>query len=196
MNEKLETKKFVFTVEGETEQWYFEWLRDQINMCENRKYNAAVDVKVQQNPGKFYKTVNAKTVPEAFHICDMESNERVHVDKFKNILTELKDADKNAGWVRYNDVVDVINEKVILRNQVDVEMGNQQQKMLEEMKRMLDGFRDRFGDLERNQPIQEEIPTVSKDDIESNVMGFAIVMHVEVAKHSYVLQAKVVVLSV
>ena len=27
----LETKKYVLTVEGETEQWYFIWLRDQIN---------------------------------------------------------------------------------------------------------------------------------------------------------------------
>lgn len=92
MNEKLETKKFVFTVEEKTEQWYLEWLRDQINKCETRKYNVAVDARVQQSPRKFYKTVNAKTVPEVFHICDMESNEPVHVDKFKTILSEMKDA--------------------------------------------------------------------------------------------------------
>lgn len=36
----LETKKYVLTVEGETEQWYFLWLRDQINKIESRKYNA------------------------------------------------------------------------------------------------------------------------------------------------------------
>lgn len=30
----LETKKFVLTVEGETEMWYFLWLKDQINQCE------------------------------------------------------------------------------------------------------------------------------------------------------------------
>ena len=40
---KLYTKKFVFTVEGETEQWYLEWLRDQINQSESRTYNVAVD---------------------------------------------------------------------------------------------------------------------------------------------------------
>ena len=34
----LETKKYVLTVEGETEQWYFIWLRDQINGFEGRKY--------------------------------------------------------------------------------------------------------------------------------------------------------------
>ena len=52
MSENLETKKFVFTVEGETEQWYLLWLRDQINQCDNRKYNVAIEVKVQQSPKK------------------------------------------------------------------------------------------------------------------------------------------------
>ena len=28
MSDKLETKKYVFSVEGETEQWYLLWLRD------------------------------------------------------------------------------------------------------------------------------------------------------------------------
>lgn len=41
---------------------------------------------------KFYKTVNAKTTPEAFHICDVESNEPFHVEKFRNILSEMKEA--------------------------------------------------------------------------------------------------------
>ena len=91
-DEKLYTKKFVFTVEGETEQWYLEWLRDQINQCESRKYNVAVDAKVQQSPKKFYKNANAKATPEVFHICDMESNEPIHVEKFQNILSEMKEA--------------------------------------------------------------------------------------------------------
>ena len=87
---KLYTQKFVFTVEGETEQWYLEWLRDQINKCESRKYNVAVDAKVQQSPRKFYKNANARAAPEVFHICDIESNEQVHVDKFKNILSDTR----------------------------------------------------------------------------------------------------------
>ena len=92
MNEKLETKKFVFTVEGETEQWYLLWLRNQINQTEGRKYNVAIDAKVQQSPKKFYKTVNAKTTPEVFHICDVESGDPVHMEKFQNILSEMKEA--------------------------------------------------------------------------------------------------------
>ena len=101
MSEKLETKKYVFTVEGETEQWYFLWLRDQVNNNTNRKYNVSIDVKVQQSPKKFYKTVNAKTTPEVFHICDVESNEAVHVEKFQNILSEMKEA-KNQKQIEYH----------------------------------------------------------------------------------------------
>ena len=92
MSERLETKKFVLTVEGETEQWYLYWLRDQINKCEDRTFDVAIDAKVQQSPKKFYKTVNVKTTPEIYHICDVESNEPVHVEKFQNILTEMKEA--------------------------------------------------------------------------------------------------------
>ena len=92
MHNKLETRKYTFTVEGETEQWYFEWLRDQINICPKRTYNVAIDAKIQQSPKKFYKGVNAKTTRLVTHICDVESNDQVHVDKFKRILSEMKEA--------------------------------------------------------------------------------------------------------
>ena len=97
MSERLETRKYTFTVEGETEQWYLLWLRDQINGCEDRTYNVSIDPKVQQSPRKFYKGVNAKTTPTVTHICDVESNEPVHVDKFKNILSEMKEAKEQKG---------------------------------------------------------------------------------------------------
>ena len=79
MADKFETKRFVLTVEGETEQWYFTWLRDQINTVPNRAYNASIEAKVEQSPKKIYKGLNAKTTPNVYHICDIESNEQVHV---------------------------------------------------------------------------------------------------------------------
>ena len=91
MSERLETKKYTLTVEGETE-WYFEWLMRQINSCEGRTFNVSIDPKVQQSPRKFYKGLNAKTTPQIFHICDVESNEPVHVEKFQGILSEMKEA--------------------------------------------------------------------------------------------------------
>lgn len=100
MNDKMYTSKFVFTVEGETEQWYFLWLRDQINKCEARYCNVAVNVSVQQSPRRFYKGANSKTVPEVFHICDVESNEPIHTNKFQRILSEMKEA-KEQKKIKY-----------------------------------------------------------------------------------------------
>lgn len=54
----LEKKQYVLTVEGETEQWYFLWLRDQINKVETRKFNMAITIKVQQSPRSYYKVGN------------------------------------------------------------------------------------------------------------------------------------------
>lgn len=50
MSEKLETKKFVFTVEGETEQWYLEWLRDQINKIESQQKKVITIVSDREDP--------------------------------------------------------------------------------------------------------------------------------------------------
>ncbi len=60
-------------------------------------------------------------------------------------------ADENAGWVRYKDVEDVINEEAENRNRANAEIGELQQSMLKEMKDMLNGF-----DLENNHLTWEE----------------------------------------
>lgn len=44
--DKKENRKYVFTVEGETEKWYFDWLEDQINACETSKYTVSIAPKV------------------------------------------------------------------------------------------------------------------------------------------------------
>lgn len=95
--EKKENRRFVFTVEGETEQWYFEWLQEQINACDESKFTISIVPKVQQSPKKYSKTVNPLATPRVTHICDYESNDEVHVTKFKNILSELKEANSTIG---------------------------------------------------------------------------------------------------
>ena len=39
------TKKYYFSVEGETEQWYLKWLQNTINSIPERKYNVKLDLK-------------------------------------------------------------------------------------------------------------------------------------------------------
>ena len=107
MGEQLETRKYTFTVEGETEQWYLLWLRDQINSFEKRKNNVAIVAKVQQSPMKYAKSINAKSTPRITHICDVESNEPVHVEKYQRILSEMKESktlkkiDYELGYSNY-----------------------------------------------------------------------------------------------
>lgn len=93
----LETKKYVLTVEGETEKWYFLWLRDEINKVDSRKYNVSIVPKVEQSPRSFYKGTNAKITPEVIHVCDIESNGEFHVAKFHNILKEMSEAKKQKN---------------------------------------------------------------------------------------------------
>ena len=52
MTDMLETRKYTFTVEGETERWYLLWLRDRINEQEGKEYKVAIEAKVQQHPMK------------------------------------------------------------------------------------------------------------------------------------------------
>lgn len=104
-------------------------------------------------------------------------NDKNTVDFFKDIdslkyvasqsyRTAIDYIDDNAGWVRYRDIVEVINEEAEGRNKSNAEFGEQQQKLLEEMKEMLSLFGNRLTDIESNQVTWEKIPTVTNEDID------------------------------
>lgn len=101
MNNRYETKQFILTVEGETEQWYFEWLEGEINKCPKRSYNVSLKAKKCPNPKDYYKNVNKLTSPRVFHICDVESKGISHVEKFTSILHEMKNA-KTYKKIKYD----------------------------------------------------------------------------------------------
>lgn len=97
MAEINEKRKYTFTVEGDTEHWYLDWLQGCINAIPEAKYNVEIKSQVQQSPLKFAKKVNPIAVPSATHICDYESNDEYHVKKFKGILDELSMSNKIVG---------------------------------------------------------------------------------------------------
>lgn len=82
---------------------------------------------------------------------------------FRNAINYVDDY---AGWVRYRDIVDVINEEAEGRNKVNAEFGEHQQKMLEEMKDMLSQFGSKLTDMENKRISWEKIPTVTSEDID------------------------------
>ena len=101
MTDMLETKKYTFTVEGETERWYLLWLRDRINEQEGKEYKVAIEPKVQQHPMKFAKGVNAISTPEVIH----SFNWPVIYDNF-SIFRAADQADRERSEYGYISVAD------------------------------------------------------------------------------------------
>ena len=101
MAERNNTYKYVLTVEGETEKWYFDWLSEKIKDCDTICDTVSIKATVQQSPIKFAKGINNLTTPVIYHICDVESKETVHVEKIKQILKEMKKAktDKRIAYI-------------------------------------------------------------------------------------------------
>lgn len=76
-------------------------------------------------------------------------------------------AGTKAGWVRYRDVVDIINEEAEERNKANSGLSEQQQRVLENMKAILTEFGNRLTDVEKYQSTREKMPVATKEDIEN-----------------------------
>jgi len=89
-----ESKKFYFSVEGETEKWYLEWLENSINKSTEACSNAKFDCKVNKNPVSRVKGMSVLSKTEITHIFDRESEEPVNIQQFNTTLKLMKKAQK------------------------------------------------------------------------------------------------------
>ena len=89
---KKYTNKYYFSVEGETEKWYLEWLRDRINELDESRYKVAIDCKVEKDPYRRAKKMTIASKTEIWHLSDYESNDEFHVQQFKQTIDNLKKA--------------------------------------------------------------------------------------------------------
>ena len=87
-----EKRKYTFTVEGETEKWYLDWLKKEINSDADSKYTVIINATVQKHPLTFVKRQNAKSTPQITHLCDVESAGTEDIRSFENVLKEMKKA--------------------------------------------------------------------------------------------------------
>lgn len=101
MANKKSTRKYFFTVEGETELWYLQWLEKLINSTEESKYKVSFDCKVQKNPLKRAKSLNVTSKVEIYHLSDYESDDPVHVQQFIETMDNLKKACKIGKQIIY-----------------------------------------------------------------------------------------------
>ena len=100
MASRKSTKKYYFSVEGQTEQWYFNWLSNEINNNEKSTHKVSFDIKVEKDPLKRAKKLMITQKTIIFHISDYESNEEFHENQFKKTMDSMKKA-SNLGKVNY-----------------------------------------------------------------------------------------------
>ncbi|OXM13325.1 RloB family protein [Paenibacillus herberti] len=90
-------KKYYFTVEGETEQWYLDHIKDLINAEDSAIFKVSIERKVQKNPLKYAKSVVNTSKIHITHWFDYESSEPLHVKQFKETLDALKASSSIRG---------------------------------------------------------------------------------------------------
>ncbi|MHB1484891.1 MAG: RloB domain-containing protein [Saccharofermentanales bacterium] len=95
------TNLFYFSVEGENEKWYFEHVQRIINQMESSTYNVKMEIKIQKSPLKHSKTISSLYQINAFHICDYESNDKIHTTGFERTLAEMKSIKKTRKHIKY-----------------------------------------------------------------------------------------------
>lgn len=98
---KKQTKKYYFSVEGETEKWYFAWLQKSVNAIEESKYNVKFDVQIQQNPVARVKGMMILGKTEVVHVFDRESENPSHMARFERTLRRMREAEKLGKTVKY-----------------------------------------------------------------------------------------------
>ena len=94
------TKKYYFSVEGETEQWYLKWLQNLINQTPESKIKVSFDCPVQKNPLRRAKSIVLTGKTEIYHISDYESNDETHVREFKETIDRMSEAKKIGKQIK------------------------------------------------------------------------------------------------
>ncbi len=95
------TKKYFFSVEGETEHWYLKWLQDRINETEAAAYKVSFDCPVQKNPLKRAKSLVVTGKTEIWHLSDYESNDAIHTKQFAETMDNMKAAKEIGKQITY-----------------------------------------------------------------------------------------------
>lgn len=101
MAKRKPTKKYFFSVEGETERWYLEWLSAQINGTEESAYNVSFKIKVEKDPRKMVKSLTLSGKTDIWHFSDYESSDQDHVRQFTETMDNMKKAQEMGKAVKY-----------------------------------------------------------------------------------------------
>lgn len=99
---RKENRTYYFSVEGETEHWYLEWLQRMINAEPAAKCTVKLDSKIQKDPLSRVKRMTIVGKTEITHVFDYESDEEIHVKQFKTAMDRMKDAQNTGKNIKYH----------------------------------------------------------------------------------------------
>lgn len=87
---------YFFSVEGETEKWYLDWLENQINAAPEARYKVKIKAEVQPDPVSYGKKLTVHSKTTVWHLSDIESSSEEDIRRVHSTLSRLKDV-KNLG---------------------------------------------------------------------------------------------------
>lgn len=96
-----ERNKYFFSVEGETEKWYLDWLKKTVNQSDKAQSKIAVTCQIEKNPIKFAKRLAILQPTQIYHLSDYESDEEIHVQGFKDTMDNMKRAERLGKKIEY-----------------------------------------------------------------------------------------------
>lgn len=102
MAQMKENRKHYFTVEGECEQWYLQWLQNKINTEPASIYKVTLDCPIQKDPVKYAKRLPLTKKTDITHVFDYESDEEVHTTQFRTTLDRMKEAQSLGKEIKYH----------------------------------------------------------------------------------------------
>lgn len=146
MGKRKQSAKYYFTVEGETEKWYFEWLRDTINADQRATATLSCSPKVEKSPLKWAKShTNLGRTANVYHVFDFEDEEPAHVQEFHDTLREMKAAGRLGRGFRYvNAYSNLTFELWMILHKGDCRAMANRRQYLEPINRQ---YNERFEDL-------------------------------------------------
>ncbi len=99
---RKEKKTYYFSVEGDTEAWYLEWLQKTINEDPQARYTVKLEKKVEKDPQAQVKRMTVMGKTDIVHFFDYESNDEEHVRRFRTTLDNMKKAQSMGKNIRYH----------------------------------------------------------------------------------------------
>lgn len=95
-------KTYYFSVEGDTEKWYLEWLKNLINSNEDAQCKVQFVIKTIADPIKMVKSLAIVNATKITHIIDYEGSTGSDIVRFQNVLKDMKRAERLGKGITYS----------------------------------------------------------------------------------------------